>query len=450
LTTDDATEDLTMRKTDTACGAVGTAAGAGTAVLALLLSGCGAFSGGDGGADSGGRHDGSKAKAPTARLLGTVRGSSDAGSSAHSAYGFWADDGMFARTSGASVVGYRASDAERKWSLRLGGEVCAATPDSSGSGKVAVVYEGRPMDSAGERYCTEVAAVDLHSGKKVWHRERSRHEAAGAEDSVAIAGDTVAVPGGGSGTAWRLGDGKPLWKRKRGEHCGDESYAGGRDAGRLIAVRRCSGGHGDGAVSVEAEGVDPRTGRAKFRHRLGGDSVFRVLSADPVVLVGSARGEDGSHAVALTNDGRVRSRFPTRGDLSRLAVSHDTLYETGQERDVFENGNRIRGIDLDSGKVKGKAGFAKRMLRPIRMQGEKLLAYAEPPLESGRQGGAVVSVDPDTFEATEIVSNSGRSAKAERKAVSGNVDFRGGRLLLDVPAADGDTTPYATLVFGRK
>lgn len=404
-------------------------------VLALLLSGCGE------GADSGGRHGSSDAKVPTARLLGTVRGSSD-GRSPAPEHSFWADDRQFARASGDSVTGYRTSDAKRKWSLSLGGRICGSSKDRSDDDKVAVVYEGAKDDS-GDRYCTEIAAIDLHTGEKLWHRKRSRRDGVEGGATIAVVGNTVVAPGSRGRNAWRLRDGKPLWRKER-RHCLDRSYGGARGAGQLVAVGTCL--HDPDYV----EGLDPRTGRTKFRTRTGGLRGVRILLTDPVVLVGFQRGS-GSRAVALTKGGHVRSRFPVHSDPAALVVSHDTLYDEGSGKKSAHNGASLRGIDLDTGKVKGEADFGKQSLRPIRMQGGKLLAYAGPPLRSVNhpQGGSVVSVHPKTFKTTEIMRIHGKSATVEREMAGGNVRFHGGRLLMDQPMAASADLPYSTLVFGR-
>ena len=420
------------------------------AALALPLSGCGAFSSDDGGKQGEDRPSGAGRDVPTGRLLGKVRAPQNArpATDAHSR-GFWLYGGMFAESVGSSVAGYRASDAQRKWSLRLKGAICAVSREKPVRNKIAVVYKG-PPNSDGDSYCTETALVDLAGGKKVWEHRSSVHEVAGDPD-VAIAGNTVVANGRQHEYAWRLGDGKPLWKRKTPEHCQDKQYVGGNP--RLLVVQRWCAGKHDPDSLTEVVGADPRIGHTKFRYRGGTDARLDILSSRPVVLAEESDGKNSTNAVALDKDGRVRSRFPVEAPKERMVVTSDRLYSQKRRKKGKGDWSAIRAFDLSSGKVKKEVGFRKRSLTPMRMQGGKLLAYVAPPLVSRRShGGAVISIDPKTFETTEIMRNSAKSGKAEHDhGLTANAYFQEGRLFLDQPAASGEGgMAYSTLVFGRK
>lgn len=392
---------------------------AGAVTFVLLLSSCGTFSGGD---------DGSDAKVPTASLLRTVRvPPQQVDESAH----FWAHGRVFARLGERSVVGYRASDARKAWSVTFDGKVCNASEETTKDGELAVMYAG-PRDHE----CAHVAAVDVVSGKKLWQRKVDAH----GKPSMAVADGVVAVAGDDAGRAWRVRDGKPLWKKKAepAGGCFDASYTGGRHASLLVTLQSCP----DSSNSFEVLGRNARTGRAAFHYRPQNKENAAVLSAHPVVLAVEKSSGSTTHALALTNHGKVRSRFRLGdGWSSDGVVTRDRLYQYGTDGKHAA----LRAVDLNTGRVKGYATFGKRQLRPVRMRGNKLLAYASP----GKAGGSLVSVDPATLKTKEIMRNSG-SAHVEGLLDVPRPYFESGRLYLYANAALKEKLTRRVFVFGRE
>ena len=84
--------------------------------------------------------------------------------------------------------------------------------------------------------CTQLAAVDLDAGKKLWTRTIKSGDQPINFDNVTISGNTVAAGSTGGGAAFDISTGKALWAPKTGDSCYDSGYGGGE---KLVAVRKC-------------------------------------------------------------------------------------------------------------------------------------------------------------------------------------------------------------------
>jgi outer membrane protein assembly factor BamB len=409
------------------------------AISAVLLSGCGGpFGAGAGdGSNSSKKPRSSHNRATEAELLFGIRTQREQRSD-DDITAFWVADKAIARGRDRAVVGYDKRDGKQKWSVSLSGTICAAS-DNTADGLVAVTHTA----PGSAKDCSRVAVINLNTGDKSWERRlpevsRSRQPSGDVE----IVGNTVAASRG-EGAAWRLSDGKPRWREEVGDRCSDEQYVAGQTEEALLAVRLCGKEY-----SYEAVGLDPVSGRTRFRYRAGGaaDSIIPV-SASPAIVADQDPVDGRERLTVLDDNGTPRSRISVpRNDstLDRPVVSDDAIY-LASKRGV------IRGYDLGSGRHLGTARVP-GVLNPLGMDAGKLLAYEEPTLGGNEQGGgAVHSIDPDTYEVTERMRNPDKTmdTEADVTGYDGNEVYEDGRLYLNRFRGADDDPGYDVLVFGR-
>ncbi|GLF99394.1 outer membrane protein assembly factor BamB family protein [Streptomyces yaizuensis] len=368
--------------------------------------------------------------------------------------GSWATDELFVKPGIRSLAGY-GPDGAAAWTLRLPGQVCAASRHQSADGRTAVVFEAAPR--AAPRFfqpCTEVGVVDLHTGELLW--SASVTSTTGGDAKVAFAevtqsGNTVAAGGTSGGAAFDLATGAVRWKPVVGsDNCYDRGYAGGP---ALVAVRQCGE---PSRPRLTVQRVDPAGGRPLVSYRLpdGADNAS-VVSAEPLVVaadLGDTAGSAGfSDLFSVDGKGRQLARISAAGETFAaecgvtevescrgIAVGNGRVYLPTVEREGdsepgFSNTNDLVSYDLATGKPTSDrlAAGDRHMIFPLRMDGGDVIAYRTP---SYTAGGQVVSVDGATFAPTTLMRNPAdrRTREAESRFANAGDDilYHRGRLYL--------------------
>lgn len=345
--------------------------------------------------------------------------------------GMWATDQVFAKVDMYKIDGFGLSGG-KKWEIPLDGEVCWASHQTTADGKTAVLVKaGKP--SSDQKYggpCTQVVALDLNSGKKLWQKSAKAGDQDIRFDEVTIGGTTIAAGGTSGGAAWSL-DGKELWKPKPGDDCKDDGYAGGS---KLVAVRRC-GDYERPLMQVQT--LDPQSGAVKSAYKVpAGLQYVHVASTDPLVIAvdaGDSSGSSASDFLAIDDsakDGKLRSKVSTQNGkftpkcpatdvegCTKVAIDKDTLYlpteehQSGNSQEVGRV-NEVVGFDLASGQSKGKAeGQPGSTLTPLSVdKNGYVIGYQA---ATYKAGGQVVRIDPKTYKTDVLLKNPASTAEAE-------------------------------------
>ncbi|MEV4870222.1 outer membrane protein assembly factor BamB family protein [Streptomyces syringium] len=389
--------------------------------------------------------------------------------------GMWATDKIFAKADVYKIVGYGLSGGQ-KWEIPLDGEICWSSQHVTADGKTAVlVKDAKP--SAEKKYggsCTQVVALDLNNGKKLWQESAKVADQDVRFEEVTVGGGTVAAGGTSGGAAWSLDGGKSLWKPKAGEDCKDDGYGGGGD--KLVAVRRC----GDyKRPQMKIQTLNPKTGAITSEYKVPeGISYVHVVSTNPLVIGLDAGGSTGSGASDLmaiddsAKDGKMRSKISTGNGkfqikcpstdvegCTKVAVGKDAVYMPSEEHQSgnTQNPGRLNEIvafDLATGQSKGKTeGIPNSELLPLSVDKDGyVIGYQSP---TYRDGGAVVRIDPKTFKKDVLLKNPASSAVAERSLSPSYQQalYAQGRLYLgdgfaDKPSKYRTDKEYLTLIFG--
>ncbi|MGP4002575.1 hypothetical protein [Streptomyces sp. 8N706] len=346
------------------------------------------------------------------------------------AEGLWVTDKVFAKGGVDRITGYDLTGAQRKWEIPLPGSICWASRHVTDDGRTAVLFQGAKATKAKPHQgCTEIAAIDIDAGRKLWQKSVGDGGEKVRFNEVTVGGGTVATGGTNGGAAWRLADGKQLWRPKANAECEDAGYAGGT---KLVAIRRC--GEYDKPV-IEVRTLNPATGAptSVFKAPSGIDYVH-VASTDPLVIgldAGDDTGNGVSDFMAIDDSakaGKLRGKIATQSGeytprcastevegCKMVAIGKDTLYmPTGEHQGQAEYGrtNEIVGFKLDGGKSAGKAEAGEeRTMVPLGMdESGNIIAYMKATYD---KGGAVVSIDPASYKKTVLLKNPDASARVE-------------------------------------
>ncbi|GHE91693.1 hypothetical protein GCM10018785_67720 [Streptomyces longispororuber] len=334
-----------------------------------------------------------------------------------------------------ALIAYDPASGKEKWSIPLTGETCAVSKEITEDGVAAVVAKEAKATKA-NKYpdCTQVSAVDLKSGKKLWTKDVANSGMKVEFEEITISGTTIAAGSGtgGTGAAWDM-SGKLLWKPKVGDTCKDVGYAGGD---QLVAVRKC-GTYGDEKLKIQL--LDPKTGDDKWSYALAaGIDNAKIISTNPVVFGQDTEEITASGATdvfSLSNNGKLRARIKLEDgkyahdcDVNKvysckaIAVGNDKLYVPTRQHDAGGSGygftNEIIGFSLATGKTTGDradAGDDGEMF-PLRMDGGNVLAY-----KGGgyNKGAKVVSLDGKTMKETTLLQTP--ATESVSSAISGMV-----------------------------
>ncbi|WP_210588294.1 PQQ-binding-like beta-propeller repeat protein [Streptomyces sp. GESEQ-35] len=325
--------------------------------------------------------------------------------------GSWLTDKVYVKSGIAEIVGYDADKGTRLWTIPLPGPVCTVSRNTTEDNRTAVVFQPRMPAGNASAGCSQVAAIDLDAGKRLWTRTAQTGDRLIAFSNVTVSGNTVAAGSTGGGAAWDIASARPLWAPKPADTCYDAGYGGGT---KLVAVRRC--GSSD-RLQLHIQTIDPTSGTVISEYGMAqGIEHADVVSTDPLVVAAEA-GDTASPTSDLfsvdNRTGRLRSRISLPDDqyaarcdaigevenCRRLVVGNDRLYVPTQE-----HANEIVAFDLATGKQTGKRADAGDgyTISPLRMDGGNVIAYKRP---AYGQGGRIVSIDGVTVKETELLEN---------------------------------------------
>ncbi|MEU2622562.1 PQQ-binding-like beta-propeller repeat protein [Streptomyces sp. NPDC007157] len=341
--------------------------------------------------------------------------------------GSWLTDKVYAKTGVARITGYDPDSGAVRWTVPLPGPVCYATGHVSADGRTAVVFQPKMPPKGSTAGCTQVAAIDLNAGKKLWTQTIKSGDVPVNFNNVTVAGQTVAVGGTSGGAAFNLASGKVRWQPKPTDTCYDAGYGGGA---KLVAVRRC--GSGDTA-QLHIQTIDPVSGKVVSEYEMtSGIPYASIVSTDPLVVaadVNDSAGDGSGFSDVFSVDnatGRLRTRISTPGSsyaarcdgiyqvekCQGVVVGNDRLYLATEEHDGsgdLAKTNEIVAFDLATGKQTGQRADAgdNCTITPLRMDGPNVIAYKDPPYD---KGGQVVSIDGGSFKETKLLENPATAA----------------------------------------
>ncbi|MFI2204436.1 PQQ-binding-like beta-propeller repeat protein [Streptomyces sp. NPDC020192] len=336
--------------------------------------------------------------------------------------GSWLTDKVYAKSGVAEIVGYDPAKGTKLWTIKLPGPVCAASQHATSDDKTAIVYQPKWNTKKSFAGCTQIAAIDLDAGKKLWTKSVNSGDYPVNYQNVTVAQRTVAVGDSDGGAAFDLDSGKALWLPKAGD-CYDAGYGGGT---RLVAVRHC-GDSENGQVSIQ--NLDPKTGKVISEYRMDqGIQDAAIVSTDPLVVAAdvgnnATTGSGVSDYFSIdANSGKLLAHISAPTDtyggrcdaLTRIeyckeiVAGNGKLYLPTAEHDgnggPLSKTNEIVAFDLNTGKPTGQRAEAGDgyLMFPLRMDGGNLIAYKQPPYD---KGGQIVSIDGGSFTMTKLLEN---------------------------------------------
>ncbi|MQY37820.1 hypothetical protein SRB17_58260 [Streptomyces sp. RB17] len=361
--------------------------------------------------------------------------------------GSWLTDKVYAKSGVAEIVGYDPAKGTKLWTIKLPGPVCAASKQATSDGRTAITYQPKWDTKNKFAGCTQIAAIDLDAGKKLWTKSVKSGDYPVNYQNVTVGQRAVAVGDTNGGAAFDIDSGKPLWLPKPGDDCYDAGYGGGA---KLVAVRNC--GDVDNARLL-IQTLDPKTGKVISEYRMDqGIDEASIVSTDPLVVAAAAgdssqitdyfsiddkTGKLLAHisAPADTYGGKCEgiTRFE---DCHGIVVGNGKLYLPTAEHagsSGLGQTNSIVAFDLTTGKPTGQRADAgdDTTLVPLRMDGSNLLAYRPP---TYNKGGQIVSVDGGSFKMTKLLQNPAvqnvREAESNILPDSDELLFGDGRLYM--------------------
>ncbi|WP_051095273.1 PQQ-binding-like beta-propeller repeat protein [Streptomyces sp. LaPpAH-108] len=384
--------------------------------------------------------------------------------------GSWATDTVYAKSGVAQITGYDPADGTRKWTLKLPGPVCSASRQLTDDGRTAIVFQPKMNDPRAG--CSQLAAVDLTKGTRLWTKTVGEGDFPVTFDNVTVSGRTVAAGSNEGGAAFDIDSGKPLWQPKPSDGCYDAGYGGGP---KLVAVRKC-GGYDNPTLHIQT--IDPTSGKVISEYKMApGIEYASVVSSDPLVVaadVGHSAGDGSGISDYFSIDnktGKLLTRISAPGDtyggkcdsITRVedcrgvVAGNGKLYVPTEEHDgtsdKYSKTNEIVAFDLTTGKQTGQRAPAGNgyTLYPLRMDGTNLLAYNHPPYD---KGGQVLSIDGTSFKATRLLENPAtrdvHQMEATMPAEYAELRFAGGRLYMSAVYAHKVSygKEYLVLAFG--
>ncbi|MGW4273505.1 outer membrane protein assembly factor BamB family protein [Streptomyces seoulensis] len=366
--------------------------------------------------------------------------------------GSWLTDKVYAKTGIAEVVGYDPAKGTKLWTIKLPGPMCEITPHTTADHRTAIMYEPAMATKAKPSHgCSQVAVIDLDAGKKLWTKTVKSGDELVNFDNITLSGTTVAAGSTNGGAAFDLATGKVLWSPKPGDTCYDAGYGGGA---KLVAVRKC-GQYGSRQLHIQT--IDPKSGKVLSEYKLAtGIEYASVVSTDPLVVgadVGNAgKGQGVSDLFSIdSRTGALRTRIsipPDRygakcdgitriEDCVGIVVGGDKAYLATAQHDAggdsIAQTNEVVALDLGTGKETGQRADAGEgyTVTPLRMDGQNIVAYKEPPYN---KGGQVVGIDGTTFKQTVLLQTSAddsvRDLVASFPVRYGETLYQNGRLYL--------------------
>ncbi|MFF0203582.1 PQQ-binding-like beta-propeller repeat protein [Streptomyces sp. NPDC005017] len=365
--------------------------------------------------------------------------------------GSWLTDTVYAKSGIAEVVGYDLDKGTKKWTVKLPGPVCHASRFVGEGDKVAVVFQPKMPAKNSSEGCSQIAAIDLAAGTRLWTKTAQLGDSDIGWDNVTVSAGTVAVGSTVGGAAFDLASGDPLWSPKPTDTCFDAGYGGGP---KLVALRKC-GQYGNQTIHVQT--LDQKSGKVVSEYKMAqGIEYASVVSTEPLVVAAEVGNSSGDSARILdffsidNKTGELRNRIAAPDDqyevdcdgisevedCSGVVVGNDRLYLPTKEHDgatEYSDTNEIVAFDLATGKETGQRADAgdDYALVPLRMDGGNLIAYKTPPYD---KGGQIVSIDGGSFKQTKLMENPAdekvRDAEARFRPGTAEVLFAAGRLFM--------------------
>ena len=386
--------------------------------------------------------------------------------------GSWLTDKAYVKTGVAEINGYDPDKGTRLWTIKLPGPVCEASTRTTDDNRTAVLFQPRMPPKNSSAGCTQVAAIDLAAGRKLWTKTVDYGGQPMNFSNVTVSADTVAVGGLTGGAAFDVATGKALWAPKEDDSCRDAGYGGGE---KLVAVLKC-GEYGQRQLHIQT--IDPRSGEVISEYKMAkGIEYAAVVSTNPLVVAadaGDTAGDgseisdfysiDGATGRLITHISAPGKQYAARcdsisaiEDCSGLAVGNDRLYLPTEEHSGakgYSRTNEIVAFDLTTGKQTGQRADAGdgTTLTPLRMDKGNVIAYKTPSYD---KGGQIVSIDGGSFRQTTLLQNP--AANAQRMGeLSMSPDiaeflYSRGRLYMASHYADkalGAGDRYLALAFG--
>ncbi|NUP22136.1 MAG: PQQ-binding-like beta-propeller repeat protein [Streptomyces sp.] len=410
---------------------------------------------------------------PNSRVLFQVPAPKVADDTTISVTGSWLTDKAYVKSGVSEIVGYDPDKGTELWKIPLPGPVCRAAKHVSEDNLTAVAFEpAKPTKAKPSHGCTQVAAIDLEAGKKLWTKSAEVEDRLIPYDNITLSGGTVAAGGTSGGAAWDLESGKPLWVPKANDSCYDLGYAGGP---KMVAVRKC-GSYDQPQLNIQT--IDPKTGKVISEYKMAeGVEYASVISTEPLVVAAEAGQSDSigiSDVFSIDNKtGKLRIRISVPGDqyaarcsgvttieaCTGVVVGNDRLYvETEEHQGGGEYGrtNEIVAFDLATGKQTGQRADAgdRYTITPLRMDGGNVIAYKRPPYD---KGGQIVSIDGGSFKETKLLENPAaktvRDVETRMLPEYAELQYSQGRLYMSARfASELGTTyqkKYHVIAFGR-
>jgi hypothetical protein len=389
--------------------------------------------------------------------------------------GSWATDTVYAKSGIAEITGYDPGKGTELWTVPLDGPVCTATRHVTDDNLTAVVYQpDMPTKADPSHGCSQVAVIDLGTGKKVWTKTAKTGDQLISFDNVTLSGGTVAAGSTSGGVAWDIASGKQLWAPKGTDSCYDAGYGGGP---KLVAVRKCGTYE---ARQLGIQTIDPGTGKVLSEYKMAkGIEYAGIVSTDPLVVaadVGDSAGDGSGISDFFSVDnktGELRTRISAPGEkfaarcdtISRieqctgLVVGNDRLYLPTEEHEgggeSYSRTNEVVAFDLSTGKQTGQRADAGDgyTITPLRMDGDSILAYKRPPYD---KGGQIVSIDGGSFKESKLLENPAteavRDVETSMLPEYAEILYRKGRLYMSQVYASEpsgtDDKEYLAVAFG--
>ncbi|MEY9913635.1 outer membrane protein assembly factor BamB [Catenulispora sp. MAP12-49] len=263
-----------------------------------------------------------------------------------SAVGAWADGQTVVRVRTDAAIAYAAGDGHVEWTFPIPGQdtVCAVSRTvSEHIGLVAYRADGQP--------CTEVAGIDLQTGRQLWTVDRGASAFSDLlttySDDIAVAGDAAFLREDHGIRAVSLRDGTPRWRSTATDSCAEDAVAA--DASLVLTIEGCGSGG-------ETVALDAGTGAVRWEAKLsvpGTLNAREVLSVDPAVVhVSDQASRPVDLVVSYDAQGRQRTAIPTAQPDEDIVVVEPTaaqLQNAPAPRAVVTDGLLITPVTLAGG-----------------------------------------------------------------------------------------------------
>ncbi|MCX5421382.1 PQQ-binding-like beta-propeller repeat protein [Streptomyces sp. NBC_00078] len=387
--------------------------------------------------------------------------------------GSWLTDKAYVKSGVAEINGYDPEKGTKLWTIALPGPVCEASSHTTEDNKTAIVFQPKMPAKNSSAGCSQVAAIDLDAGRKLWTKTVNSGDRPISLDNVTVSANTVAAGSSSGGAAWDVTSGKSLWAPKPTDTCYDAGYGGGE---KLVAVRKC-GSYDQRQLHIQT--IDPKSGKVISEYKMtSGIEYASVVSTNPLVVaadVGDSAGDGSGISDFFSIDnktGKLINRISAPGDqfaakcdgitrveaCTGIAVGNGRLYIPTEEHDgtgEYSQTNEIVAFDLATGKQTGQRADAGDgyTITPLRMDGANVIAYKRPPYD---KGGQIVSIDGGSFKETKLLQNpateSVRDVETSMSPEYSEIIYAQGHLYMsgvyaDKPSGAGDKE-YLAIAFG--